>query len=568
MVNDYRHPGVYINELPAVPSVQGVSTSIPVFIGATEKLDTLDRNTARRITSWADYQSHYGGFVWGAFVSAAVYEFFAESGSVCYVVGIQPDSASPPASAKVPDGGDGYTFAAASGGEWPNNVLNVAVFDVGALPSDTKPASHFSINTMIKASDLLSSGSGGGSDDTPMSIWQELFRQYIRANSIKPIIMTGDDGADLWYCLERFGPYSSTSLPEIAGGRCALMDQINAQSMFIRVVSTPAKAEIPDSPRSGKPVPMDSGVPVDYEKLYPDALRALAAASDASLLATPDAAAVDIAGDGGGDSLKNIIAMVMGVCAKLPNFFYVADAPYADDPANPDTITSMMQFVTGGDSGNPLIYQNAAIYYPWIFVLNPATGTSVPVPPSGAVLGRYAATDHTAGVHVSPAGVRTGRIVTATALTGWLNEGDQDQLNPCGINLIRNIPGYGITIYGARTLDGQSEWQYIAVRRFVTFIEQSLKISLEWVVFQPNGPLLWATVVREVTAFLTMLWRQGALYGASVDEAFFVTCDASNNPPESRTQGVLNVDVGLAVLYPAEFVVIRIAQMSTGSTTS
>ncbi|MGN6318298.1 phage tail sheath family protein [Trinickia sp.] len=564
MDNDYRHPGVYIKELPAVPSVQGVSTSIPVFIGATEKLDALDRNTARRVTSWADFQTRYGGFVWGAFVSAAVFEFFAESGSICYVVGMRPDPAPAPATAQVTDGNGGYTFAAASCGEWPNSLLNVAVFDVGAPPSAGQASNHFSINTMINASDLEAGGTGG---DASLGIWPELFRQFIRANSIKPTRIPGDDD-DLWYCLERFGPYSSSSLPETAGGPCALIDQINAQSMFIRVVSTPAKSDAPDSARDGTPVAMAGGDAVEYDTLYGDALRALSAASDASLLATPDAALVDLAGDEAGASLKNVITTVMNACTKVPNFFYVVDAPYADDPSEPGTITSITQFVSGGDTGTPLIYENAAIYYPWIFVLNPATNTSVPVPPSGAVLGRYAATDHAAGVHVSPAGVRTGRIVTATALTGWLTEGDQDLLNPCGINVIRNIPGYGITIYGARTLDGQSPWQYIAVRRFVTFVEQSLKMSLEWVVFQPNGPLLWATVVREVTAFLTMLWRQGALYGASVGEAFFVTCDASNNPPESRTQGVLNVDVGLAVLYPAEFVVIRIAQMSTGSTSS
>lgn len=150
------------------------------------------------------------------------------------------------------------------------------------------------------------------------------------------------------------------------------------------------------------------------------------------------------------------------------------------------------------------------------------------------------------------------------ALTGWLTDSDQDLLNPHGINAIRNIPGYGITIYGARTL-AAGQWQYVAVRRFVTFVEQSLRASLEWVVFEPNSELLWATVVREITAFLTLLWHQGALFGSTADDAFFVTCDVTNNPPSLRTQGVLNIDVGLAVLYPAEFVVIRVAQMTSTS---
>jgi len=161
--------------------------------------------------------------------------------------------------------------------------------------------------------------------------------------------------------------------------------------------------------------------------------------------------------------------------------------------------------------------------------------------------------------------VRTGRLATAVSMTRWLTENDQASLNPHGINVIRSIPGYGVTVYGARTLAGPGEWQYVAVRRFVTFVEQSLKMSLEWVVFQPNGEMLWGTVVREVTAFLNQLWRQGALFGATASEAFFVTCDNTNNDATTRAQGVLNVDVGLAVLYPAEFVLVRIAQMATGS---
>jgi phage tail sheath protein FI len=300
-------------------------------------------------------------------------------------------------------------------------------------------------------------------------------------------------------------------------------------------------------------------LPLDV-KFYTNALDALASIPDASLIATPDAAAVDITAKvDGGTVLANIAKAVTNKCADLPSFFYVIDAPYLDVSASDDSN------LTAWSSGQPLGSEHTAIYYPWPIILNPISGKSVPVPPSGAVIGRYATTDLVAGVHVSPAGVRTGRLTTAVSMTRWLTENDQASLNPLGINVIRSIPGYGITVYGARTLAGPGEWQYVAVRRFVTFVEQSLKMSLEWVVFQPNGEMLWGTVVREVTAFLNQLWRQGALFGATASEAFFVTCDNSNNDATTRAQGVLNVDVGLAVLYPAEFVVIRIAQMTTGS---
>lgn len=108
-----------------------------------------------------------------------------------------------------------------------------------------------------------------------------------------------------------------------------------------------------------------------------------------------------------------------------------------------------------------------------------------------------------------------------------------------------------------------TEWQYTAVRRFVTQCELSLKAGLQWVVFEPNSNFLWTTIIREVSAYLSMLWNEGALFGNSPQEAFFVTCDETNNPPAQRTQGILNVDVGLAVLYPAEFVVIRISQITS-----
>ncbi|WP_206952579.1 phage tail sheath family protein [Trinickia acidisoli] len=553
--NSYSHPGVYIQELPGIPSIQGVSTSIPVIIGATEKLDSSDRNVARRVSSWAEYQSRYGGFVWGACACAAAYEFFAEGGAVCYVIGICPDTPPKLALATVTDGNGNYQVTAASQGDWPNSLLQVTVTDVGPIPKGAQASNYFSVNVVIGNADLQSTDQDG-------TIWRKLFALYIANNSIRATTLSGQDGT--WYVLESFGPFTAMSLtPAGDGGPCPLQAQINAKSMFIRVLSTPQPGDVGQQTRAGTPVKLDGGDPVTYDSsIYDGALPALASIPDASLLATPDAAVVELTSDStSAQSLTSVITDVMTHCQKLPNLFYVIDAPYVDDSTDTDNIVA---FVAGGATNNTaLIYENAALYYPWTFVLNPVTGTSVPIPPSGPVLGRYATTDLTAGVHVSPAGVRTGRIATATALTGWLTESDQDDLNPHGINAIRNIAGYGVTIYGARTLAGPGQWQYIAVRRFVTFVELSLKTSLQWVVFQPNSELLWATVVREITAFLTLVWHQGALFGSTADEAFFVTCDSTNNPPALRAQGVLNIDVGLAVLYPAEFVVIRIAQMTS-----
>ncbi len=555
--NSYQHPGVYIQELPGLPSVQSASTSTPVFIGGTEILDSADRNVARRITGWAQYQQQYGSFVWGAGVGSAVYEFFAEGGAVCYVVGISPDTQPTLATADVADAAGTFKFQAASAGEWPNELLQIATMDVGSPGTQGGAANHFSVNVVVAQSDLT----------TPTSIWAKLLAVIVRENSIKPTLIGATGATVPFYILESFTAFSSASLKLQPDGSCPMQNLINAKSMFVRVVSVDATTADQTKSRQQAPIQFDSGMPVTYDSsMYIEALPTLAAIPDASLVATPDAAVFDMSA--GADysatakSFKGVINTVQAECDKHTNVFYVIDAPYVDKPSDTSTI---LDFVTGASDNLPLLSDRAAIYYPWPVVLNPFTGLRVPIAPCGPVLGRIAHTDLTAGVHVSPAGVLNGRMSTAMSMTGWLSESDQNLLNVSGINAIRAIQGYGITIYGARTFAVGTQWQYLAVSRLVRFVEQSLKMSLQWVVFEPNSIYLWTTVIREVTNFLSSLWNQGALFGATEEQAFFVTCDATNNPPELRMKGILNVDIGLAPVFPAEFVVVRIAQITSTS---
>jgi phage tail sheath protein FI len=558
-----QHPGVYVQELPATPSVQGVATSIPVFIGTTQKLDAADANVARRVNGWADYQTRYGGLVWGAYVSSAVYTFFAEGGAECYVISVAGSGDNAAKSAQVKDSVLSTTLAvsAASAGAW-GNLLRVEIADSGAVQNGA--SGFFNVNVMAAASDLKDSGSLG------TAVGRRLIRQYIADNSIA--LVNG------YYILESFGLFTASSVGT-GGLSCKLATQINAASLFIQILgvtpgTTKAQARAVRASTGGTALTGGKDA-VDYTQ----AMLALASVPEVSLVATPDASVADMT-DGADDTTvkayKTIITQNVMLTIennRLQNLFYVIDAPFLGTSIKNgnvvDNSANVSDFVLGTSDNQPLTYDNAAIYFPWPIVYNPVSKTSMPIPPSGPVIGRYAYTDLTAGVHVSPAGVANGHLRTATGLTKWVTEVGQDQLNPIGINVIRTIPGYGITVYGARTLAVGGQWQYVAVRRFVTFVEQSLKTALQWVVFQPNGELLWSIVVLEVSAFLTMLWREGALFGSTAAEAFFVTCDATNNPPTQRTKGVLNVDVGLAVLYPAEFVVLRIAQMtgapSTGS---
>lgn len=201
----------------------------------------------------------------------------------------------------------------------------------------------------------------------------------------------------------------------------------------------------------------------------------------------------------------------------------------------------------------------AALYYPWIRIadLSPSPQVSKLVPPSGHVVGIYNRTDSERGVHKAPA----NEIVRgALDLELQLTRGEQDVLNPIGVNCIRSFPGRGIRVWGARTLSSDTAWRYINVRRLFIYVEHSMDIGLQWVVFEPNDPDLWARVRRDVTAFLRNTWRSGALFGRSEDEAFYVKCDDELNPASMRDLGMLIIEAGLCPVKPAEFVIFRISQ--------
>jgi phage tail sheath protein FI len=202
----------------------------------------------------------------------------------------------------------------------------------------------------------------------------------------------------------------------------------------------------------------------------------------------------------------------------------------------------------------------AALYYPWIRINDPA-GNPLDIPPCGHIAGIYARTDNTRGVHKAPANEQLrGAIEPATPIT----KGEQETLNPSGINCIRTFPGQGVLVWGARTLSADPAWRYINVRRLFNYVEKSIERGTQWVVFEPNDPDLWARVRRDVGAFLMGAWRDGQLFGRTPDEAFFVKCDEETNPEDVRNRGQLVIEVGLAPVKPAEFVIFRFSQYAGG----
>ncbi len=211
---------------------------------------------------------------------------------------------------------------------------------------------------------------------------------------------------------------------------------------------------------------------------------------------------------------------------------------------------------TGGTAARDSNY--GALYFPWIKVLDPVSGQKVSQPPSGHIAGIYARVDATRGVHKAPA---NEVIRGALDVERRLSKADQDGLNPSGINAIRAFDGT-IKVFGARTLggDANTEWKYISTRRFFNFLRESIDNGTQWVVFEPNTPALWQSITRNVTAFLTGVWRSGALFGNTAQEAFYVKCDADTNSRAQRDLGMVVTEVGVSIVRPAEFVIFRLSQ--------
>lgn len=252
---------------------------------------------------------------------------------------------------------------------------------------------------------------------------------------------------------------------------------------------------------------------------------------------------------------KSIRSAIVTHCYKMGDRFAILDC-IKDKPSSE----------IGADKPDNSDY--AAYYFPWIKVFDPVKKIMNPngrdedfytsLPPSGHIAGVYARVDAGRGVHKAPA---NEVIFGALGLDYKISKSQQDGLNPQGINCIRELNG-NIRIWGARTIGGQDngEFMYINVRRLFLSLRDSIDRGTQWTVFEPNDAELWAKIRRNINAYLTNVWRSGALFGASPQEAFFVKCDAENNPPEVRDLGQVIIEIGVAPVKPAEFVIFRLSQ--------
>ncbi len=260
--------------------------------------------------------------------------------------------------------------------------------------------------------------------------------------------------------------------------------------------------------------------------------------------------------NGSAGMIESVFAQALSFCAARQAFF-LFDIP-------PDT-TTVDQMQTFAESYTSEENYSAAVYYPRLVMPDPLNGYRPKnVAASGTLAGVYAASDAAVGVWKAPAG--TTAVLQGATPAVQMTDSENGTLNPLGVNALRTFPIYGSISWGARTLAGAdqigSEWKYIPVRRLVDYIEMSLVQSLKWAVFQPNDPTLWANIAQEVSTFLQGLYSQGALYGDTPAQAYFVTCDATTTTPTDIAQGIVNILIGVAPVNPAEFVILQIQQIA------
>jgi hypothetical protein len=281
------------------------------------------------------------------------------------------------------------------------------------------------------------------------------------------------------------------------------------------------------------------------------ALDRLLALEDISIVAAPGSSAF------GGATPAAVNQLLIGHAERRRAYrIAVLDTPPSLEPDGVRTLKSLLDST------------RAALYYPWIRVSNPLAATDptqptqMHLPPSGFVCGIYARSDIARGVIKAPA---NETVTGALGLQRDVRFGEQEVLNPLGINCIRALPNRGIRVWGARTLSSDPEWKYVNIRRYFLYLEASIDRGTQWAVFEPNGERLWANVRATVSDFLFNEWVNGALLGTKPEQAFFVRCDRSTMTQNDLDNGRLICLIGVAAIKPAEFVIFRIGQKTADS---
>ena len=563
--------------------MQGVSTSTAGFVGLAERGPVVGQ--PQLVTSFADYRRMFGGYLSEAacgtarFLPYAVEQFFLNGGSRAYIMRAVP------ADAKAGSVVTGVLkVTAANPGAWAENMrvtvsasskAKTQVLAVNGADLTLKNADGFQIGDVVELFDGAKTAYATVKSvldkvitlDAPCTInvadTKVGTAKYIRTCEITLAVRL-DDMVEV---------YENLSLKPEALNYAPVK---TAKSDLIRVEVLPAAAKAPapapakDEKKDEKapaPAPTASIVPYELcggtgsemvltltggsdgsvQKLTADtylgkddgpgkrtALQAFQENSSVSIMAIP------------GVTMPEVQSALIAFCENKKSCFAILDIPMELTKTN-----DVANFRDMYDS------TYAAMYHPWLQMYDAGAKRPAYFPPSGAMAGIYARSDNERGVYKAPA----NEVVRGcTGLSCSYNNGEQDILNPVGVNLIRAFPGRGIRVWGARTISSNGLWKYVNVRRLFIYVEESIKASTNWVVFEPNSETLWSRVTRTIETFLATCWRDGALAGSSPDQAFFVECGPTTMTQDDIDNGRLICQIGIAPVKPAEFVIFRITQ--------
>lgn len=572
---EYLSPGVFVEEFDsgAVP-MASVGTSTVGFLGVTEK--GPHNGVPVLITSFSSFIRTFGGYLseneFGEYryLAYAVNQFFTNGGSRCFVKRVVPSDATFAHNAED-DAVAPLVIYAKNPGVWGNKISikvtptsksKTQILEMIETSNDVKfrvkNASGFLAGDIIVFDDKKTKVYNKvTSVDGNILTFEHAFDASVVDTAILPVktIATCEIDIEVKYdtIVETYeGCSFNIESPNFVSQKMITSELVMVEAKLTEEMVTPYKlisgnedGEFFISLFDGKNGTKNALSSVDYigEDKGPGertGIQAFIDNNEVSIMAVP------------GVTEPSVELTLVAHCENLGNRFAILDIP-----RNKKTVGDVMTHRDMFDS------EYAAMYHPWVKVVDPLTKNTIAIPPSGSVAGIYARTDNSRGVHKAPA----NEIVSAcVGLDCNYTTGEQDLLNPKGVNLIRSFPGQGIRVWGARTVSSNGLWRYVNVRRLFIYIEETIKASTNWVVFEPNDSILWMRTKRTIEIFLTDVWRSGALVGTSESEAFFV-----NVGPETMSQGDIDAGrlicvIGIAPVKPAEFVIFRITQKtSSGS---
>lgn len=501
------YPGIYIEEIRSTArTITAAATSITVFVGYTHPFKTKRFKEAVRIFNFTEYEREFGGlYTSGIFdnnVAHAVNQFFLNGGSDAYVIGLKPQ----------------YYYG-----------------------SNTFPIESITFEPLEPT------------DQIPIKF-------KIKSNPGDPskIDITLTYGSRV----ETFRGVKISDLPEnlnqLKKDPDFIDNRINGISALVKV--KPANGTpytFSETEINGEIEPNPPNIVTTFlEKDFTDVFKA-----DSSLDKVPIFNLLVIPG-----IVSNVISSAALAFCERKQAFAILDPP---KQAAADSSSGELEQIANIIDAGTMIPQstNGALYFPYLNSTDPNTGESIELPPSGFVAGIYARTDLNRGVWKAPAGLETTILnTTGVVERGKMTDQRQGVLNPLGVNCLRNFPGIGTVVFGARTLvtnnPAYREFRYVPVRRMTLFIEQTLYRNLGWVVFEPNDEPLWLAIRNSIEGFMLSLFNQGAFQGSKPSEAFRVKCDKSTTTQTDIDNGIVNIIVAFAPLKPAEFVIVKIAQLA------